>query len=128
MGRENTVCGSGDQTGLKLGWCQHLNSNAFTVNTGRKHCHVPVNHLHLDLWKVLAEGLQSQLVLVLQGLVQLVVPVESPWTHVVRVEALLDQRGHDLSFLHQGVLPPLLLPQKVHTHQLNGLFGVTHMQ
>ena len=48
--------------------------------------------------------------------------MESPRTHVVRVKALLDKRSHDLSYLHQGVLPPLLLPQEVHTHQLNGLF------
>lgn len=49
----------------------------------------PVHQLHLDLWQVFIQSLHPQLVLVLQGLVQLMVPVQSPWTHVPRVESLL---------------------------------------
>ena len=45
--------------------------------------------LYVDVRQVLVESLQASLILVLQGLVQLVVPVLLPRTHVPRTEPLL---------------------------------------
>ena len=58
---------------------------------------VPKDHLDPDLWKVLVEALQAQLVLVLQSLVELVVPVHPPGPHVAHVEPLLRAREQAFS-------------------------------
>ena len=76
---------------------------------------LPEHQIHLDLWKVLVQRLQTHLVLVLQGLVQLPVPVGPPALQIA--EAGLFYLGDDLPYLLQHVLPLYLVPQQVRVHQ-----------
>ena len=50
--------------------------------------YLPEHKFHLDLWEVFVESLQAELVLVLQGLVELMVPVHPPAQHVGGVVSL----------------------------------------
>lgn len=53
---------------------------------------LPEDHLNPNLWQVFIKCLQSQLVLVLQSLVQLMVPVDTPGPHVAGIEPFLGGR------------------------------------
>lgn len=55
--------------------------------------YTPVCELHFELWQVLVECLYAKLVLVLQGLVQLPVPMGAP--RLLVSKALLLQLVHD---------------------------------
>lgn len=53
----------------------------------------PVCELHLELWQVLVQCLNTQLVLVLKGLVQLAIPMGAP--RLLVSKTLLFQLVHD---------------------------------
>ena len=50
---------------------------------------VPEDQFNFNLWQILIEGFQSQLVLMFQSFVKLTVPVHLPSLHVVRFKPLL---------------------------------------
>ena len=86
-------------------YTSHAHAPSPLFSSPHTHSHTlplpPVHQLHLDLWQVFVQSLHPQLVLVLQGLVQLMVPVQSPWTHVPRVESLLGRERGELLYQQQ---------------------------